>query len=144
MQTEKEQKAHFIDHEKYGYAQNARHMGNEKELVRDDTLVFFDSKAKEIRIAVHAFFWMGRSSSASTVYCSVWITKRDGQSVSGRGSAGGWGYDKESAALHDAIESAGVRLERSIHGVGDYAMREAMLAIALAAGYRKTMPHRFI
>jgi len=129
---------------KYGYSQNGIHHGGQKELVRDDNLVFYDSKTKEIRSVVHAIFWMGRATSSSVVYCSVWITKRDGQSLSGRGSAGGGGYHKESAALEDAILSAGVRLDRSISGAGDYSMREAMEAIAFAAGYRKSMPHRIV
>ena len=78
--------------------------------------------------------WMGRSRNASTVYCALWCHNREGngRSFSGAGSAGGYGYHKESAALDSAIRSAGISLDRRIRGVGDSAMRDALGAIARA------------
>lgn len=114
----------------------------------------------EIINPITARFFMGRSSGASVVYCCIWIRTASGRYLSGRGNAGGYGYHKASAALDDAIHSAGVSLygypysgldrdgkpdiaamirERkpaSISGVGETAMRSALEAIARAAGYR--------
>lgn len=101
------------------------------------------------------------------LYCSIWVQgikenkKPAGWvcgSTSGRGSAGGYGYHKESAAVGDAIRSAGILLTGSpyglpsnydtpaqtratlkkpahIGGCGDESIRWALLAIAYAAGY---------
>lgn len=94
--------------------------------------------------------WMGRSAQASTVYASIWVNTKDGRYTSGRGSAGGYGYHKESAAIDAAIASAGIHLfgavfpsdnprekkRRHIDGVGETAIRAAIEAITRAAGYR--------
>lgn len=108
--------------------------------------------------------WMGRSSSASVVYAGLWVYDRKFE-TSGHGSAGGGGYDKESAAVQGAIASAGIELYGAVHvndegkvlchvgnrrewlpedvtqrtsidGVGESAIKAALLAIARAAGYR--------
>lgn len=79
-------------------------------------------------------WWMSRTADgASPVYCSIWT---DGGA--GHGRARGYGYDKRSAALAAALDSAGITLSKSIAGVGDSATREAVGAIARALGYRKT------
>lgn len=57
---------------------------------------------------VSARAYMGKSKQASTVYASIWVCA--GVYTSGRGSAGGYGYHKESAAFQDAISSAGIEL----------------------------------
>ena len=98
---------------------------------------------------VTARFYMGRSRNASTVYCSVWV-HCEGIHTAGHGTAGGWGYHKNSAALSAALTSAGVELWGSpydkededtnegqrayISGCGDSAMRSALLAVARATG----------
>lgn len=69
-----------------------------------------------IKELVTVRWYMGRASSASVVYCCIWV---HGKSfwVSGKGSAGGYGYHKSSAALQDAITSAGIKLVGSpYHG----------------------------
>lgn len=58
---------------------------------------------------VTARAYMGRSRSASTVYASVWVHYMENV-CSGKGSAGGYGYHKESAAFAEAIRSAGIEL----------------------------------
>ena len=85
---------------------------------------------------------MGRSNSASVVYCSIWVHSHVPQDSglkngywSGRGTAGGGGYHKESAALAGAIESAGITLEGNIGGCGEGSMRHALTAIARSLGY---------
>lgn len=130
-------------------AENARNMSSERETIETFAVVAFDQEQRDDRYtqgiaeAVDARFYMGRRSSASVVYCSVWIRTRDGRHFSGRGSAGGYGYHKQSAALDSALRSAGVTLAVSISGVGDSAMTQALLAVARAAGY-DGMPMRVI
>lgn len=96
--------------------------------------------------------WMGRSSNAHTVYCSIWVRTTEGDQYAGHGNAGGYGYHRTSAALQAAIDSAGIELfglvcgnrdekpdiskRAYIDGVGEQAMREALEAITRAAGYR--------
>jgi hypothetical protein len=102
-----------------------------KELVRAMMIVAHDP-AKGFRLPVTTKFWMGRSRNASRVYC----TMRSGNETviaSGSGWAGGYGYDKESAALDDAIRNAGITLSRSISGTGE--CRQALEAVARALGY---------
>ena len=78
--------------------------------------------------------YMGRPASASTVYASIWI-QSSGIYTSGKGKAGGYGYHKESAAIGDAIKSAGIELSKDIEGLGDGAIEEALKAIALSLGF---------
>lgn len=59
-------------------------------------------------------WYMSRASSASVVYCCIWVHGKPFR-VSGRGSAGGHGYHKSSAALQDAITSAGIKLVGSLY-----------------------------
>lgn len=83
---------------------------------------------------VDARFYMSRSADgAGPVYCNVWVHGATGY-TSGRGKASGYGYHKTSAAMSDAIGSAGFTLDKEISGVGSDAMREACLAMAVAMG----------
>jgi hypothetical protein len=116
-------------------------------------------KKGDIITPIHTRFYMSRTSSPSVVYCNIWahgIDPKTGEhvSISGRGSAGGGGYHKESAALNDALRSAGVELygsaydrpdktERAnrtkrayIGGCGSQAMESARRALARACGYK--------
>jgi hypothetical protein len=114
---------------------NAKNLGGNKETV-DRYLSIAKLKTApdgNFMTVIDARFYMGRSSSASVVYCSVWINCY-GYTTSGHGSAGGYGYDKISAALGEALESAGVVLNRSINGSGQ--TREALEAITEALGYK--------
>lgn len=138
---------------------NAHNYGGEKELTRSIKLI--DKKTE--RVIVDARWYMGRSASASTVYCSLWCMGRGvyeaAHSTSGKGTAGGYGYHKSSAALVSAIASAGITLYGSpyghpvngdtdkatkamlkrlthIGGCGDGSIDCALLSIAYAMGYR--------
>lgn len=127
--------------------ENARNLSSHKEEIGRLRVIVFDRAKRKLGSPsnlpdsgfaepVETRLWMGRSSSASVVYCSIWVRSRDGKRyLSGRGSAGGYGYHKQSAALDDAIRSAGIRLAGSIGGCGEQAMEHALLAIAKAAGY---------
>jgi hypothetical protein len=71
---------------------------------------------------------------ASTAYACFWVHNPQ-INTSGSGSAGGYGYCKESAAAGEALRNAGFTLSENISGVGRDAIRAAVLAVAVAAGY---------
>lgn len=110
---------------------NARNLSDKKELVKAWSLCHLSDG--EIREAITVRWWMGRSSSASRVYCSVWVHGKDFY-TSGHGQAGGGGYDKASAAFAAAVDSAGIQLAADVDGRGDQAVRDAMHYIADATG----------
>jgi len=135
--------------------ENAKNMANEKELVKRIQFIAPNPKFKDVdqtesyyvqypdRLAqmrfvtpIDARFYMGRSSQASTVYCSVWIHNRNGEFSAGRGSAGGYGYDKESQALEEALNSAGVTFTTHWGGMGESAMTRAITLLGHRLGYR--------
>lgn len=64
---------------------------------------------------------------------SVWVHGDGG--CAGHGTAGGYGYHRPSAALQEALMSAGIKLVEPIDGAGDWAMESALLAIAEHLGY---------
>lgn len=127
---------------------NAKNYGGEKETI--ETLKVIGRLNGKLACVAEARFYMGRSSSASSVYCALWV--HGDRHTSGRGVASGHGYHKQSAALGDAIRSAGIELfgcnydhssERInfknrayIGGCGDGSMRMAIKSIARAAGAR--------
>lgn len=139
---------------------NAKRYDN-KELVRSYTLVACN--AGDWRELVDIRCWMGRSRSASTVYAAAWIFGDDARKIhwcSGSGNAGGYGYDKCSAAIAGALRSAGVKLygkpshlaasqngvfdadkEAHIDGTGDSAVEAAIYAIGEAMGYTLDQMH---
>lgn len=72
----------------------------------------------------------------SVWYCCLWVGAGDVH-ASGSGKAGGYGYCKKSAAAAAAIKNAGFSLSSRIDGVGEEAVREALLAIAEAVGIKR-------
>jgi hypothetical protein len=87
--------------------QNGKNYAGDKEVVGTWNVV---GKIKgELRDIVTARCYMGRSSSASVVYGSIWV-HGDDIYCAGSGSAGGYGYHKPSAALAEAIDKAGIEL----------------------------------
>ena len=83
-------------------------------------------------IIIDVRLYMSRSSSASVVYCALWI--QVSPYGRGAGKAGGYGYDKNSAAVGYAIDDAGITLDKDIDGRGEYAILEALEAIAQSLG----------
>lgn len=71
-------------------------------------------------------------------YCCVWLNTDTVHCIGGA-HAGGYGYHRQSQALQDALGNAGVRLDADIGGVGDSAMREALMAVAVALGLIGTL-----
>ena len=115
---------------------NARGRYASKELVASYTVVAWHKGDFALPVRVRCY--MGRGNSASTVYANVWIGGGPGKhSSSGHGTAGGSGYDKLSAAVDEALWSAGVRLENRFHGEGEYPTKEALKAVAWKMGFRK-------
>lgn len=117
-----------------GITENGRMLNGDKEQTRAWAIVARYKGQWVQPVTVRC--WMGRSRSASTVYASVWASGPGYRWFAGHGKAGGYGYCRHSAAVGAAISSAGIKLARSISGVGDSAVEEALQAIARALGYR--------
>ena len=115
---------------------NAINYGVKKELVSTWNVIV-NSNA-ELKNIITARCYMGRSASASTMYASIWIYDEK-HHTSGSGKAGGYGYHKQSAAISDAIESAGIELNEDISGRGDSAIKEALEAIAATLGFESCL-----
>ena len=125
-------------------AENAKRPDN-KELVSAYSLVV-RLPSGDMREVITVRCYMGRSASASVLHAVMWVCCADGHWASGSGSAGGWGYHKESAAIADAIKSAGIELQdlendRKDHwfdlgGTGTSYYPQVFEAIVRAAGYR--------
>ena len=116
--------------------------------------VMVDKKTEKQVVVARTY--MGRGRSASQVKASIWVTLSSKKKpagweyghTSGSGQAGGYGYDKASTAIADAIESAGIELygpeylrhgekvdfKKRVYfgGVGVTATRSALLARSLA------------
>lgn len=144
--------------------QNGYNYSGDKEQV--DRLILQTVTKDGIQEIVDARFWMARSSRASVVYCSIWVHGA-GRYISGKGIAGGWGYHRMSAALESALGSAEIELYGSpyvgpgekgywnggarqkedlkqrahIGGCGDKAMKDALLAIGVALGFKLKKLH---
>ena len=108
-----------------------KNYSGEKETVNSYTVVAV-VKGRPVDV-ITCRVYMGRTRNSSTVYATVWLHGKEYHG-SGSGQAGGWGYNKESAAVDTALSMAGVKLSRSIHGTGE--TREALEATARALGYR--------
>lgn len=120
-------KAKFIAAQEHG-----KNYAGDKELT-DCFKVIAYSKGELVEV-VDCRVWMGRSRNASKVYATLWVHGK-GIYTSGTGNAGGYGYCKTSAAIDEAIRSAGFKLDRSVSGTGQH--RDALEAVARSLGFRK-------
>lgn len=107
----------------------------------------------EMREVITVRTYMSAAASASVVQACVWCKPIKGDWHSGLGSAGGYGYHKESQAIADAVDSAGVELfgdpymrdaskaKQPLHfgGTGSSYYEAIFKAIARAMGYRGRM-----
>ena len=128
---------------------NAINHGDKKEKIAQYLVI---DKTSERRI-IDCRVYMGRSSNSSTVYASIWVSIKETKKpkswkysfTAGTGSASGWGYHKTSAAVQDALTSAGIELydgdksRKYIDGVGASAIQAAILSTAYAAGYNSVI-----
>ena len=109
---------------------NGKNLSRQKEMVSAISAVaLINGKMHEVVCA--RWYTARKSGGASPVYASIW-TYGAGVDISGHGRATGCGYHKASAALSNAIDSAGIVLSERIDGVGDGACRRALEAIARA------------
>lgn len=119
--------------------QNGKNYGGEKEMIQAISLIGLKgTTARElITLRVYATTTRGRN------YASIWIHGGHGDKGdlygAGHGWAGGYGYHRVSAAVSDALTSAGVKLSLDISGVGDEAIRTALEALAAHLGYKRTL-----
>ena len=110
--------------------ENGKNMSGKKELVNAmSAIAVINGKMSEVVVA--RWYMARQSDGASPVYASIWTYGAD-FAISGHGRATGYGYHKASAALSNAIDSAGIVLSERIDGVGDGAIRRALEAIARA------------
>ena len=113
------------------FKDNARNISTirEKEIIKGYKSVIIDGE-KAGKELLDVRFYMSRSSRASNIYCIVWIKDdKTGEWFSGKGKAGGYGYDKRSASLADALENAGV-IVKGLAGVGETAELETLRALS--------------
>ena len=66
-------------------------------------------------------------------YACIWVHDDISYGYGG-GNAGGYGYDRGSAAAQEAMHDAGITIDQQIDGRGQGAILEAIKAIAEAAG----------
>lgn len=138
--------------------ENGRNHSGQKEEIQTYKLLAI--KKGDIREIVTCRLWMSRSSNAHTVYGSIWVDDRaNHRYYAGHGTAGGYGYHKQSAAVGSAISNAGIELygdcytgpgekprgdqkenfkhRAHINGCGDKAAEDAILSIGIALGYTR-------
>lgn len=87
-------------------ADNGKNYAYAKETVSTYNVV--GRMGGDLRTVLTCRAYMGRSRTASTVYASLWV--HGPKHTAGHGSAGGYGYHKESAAIQEAITRAGIEL----------------------------------
>ncbi len=113
-------------------ARNIAHYRRENSFWRSYSLIDLDAGED---VAVVRFY-----GSGATVYCVAWVWGEI-EGARGYGKAGGYGYSKASAAMAEALHSAGFLFDGSIGGVGETAMKDALLAIAAHVGIASPMIH---
>jgi len=106
-----------------------------KRTVNNIMLVANNAAEEHPLLVVAAYWMMGKNSSATRVYCDVKIRLPGGAYRYGAGFVDGSGYHKESAALQEALDNAGIQLfdgsdRIDVSGTGERAMLEALLDIA--------------
>jgi len=102
----------------------------------DDTRVMYsdysNKKGEYHEPATYVDCRIYTSKNYQTKYAIIWTAKGDG-----KGKAGGYGYDKDSASIGSAVRDAGYTLDKNISGVGEDAITGALVAIALYNGCKK-------
>ena len=109
---------------------NGKNMSPQKELVGGMSAVAVVN-GKMCEVVIARWYIARKADGASPVYASIWVYSA-GHSISGHGRATGYGYHKASAALSEALDSAGIVLSERIAGMGDRAIDRALEAIARA------------
>lgn len=98
------------------------HHRKESKLSSGFKLLKINASEKEVEQVLDVrFYWAGH-----TCYCCLWGSFK-GELFDGSGKAGGYGYEKESAALDAALTSAGIMV-KDLSGTGQ--TKEAIDKIA--------------
>jgi len=84
-----------------------------------------DDKHHKLRAAVTVRFYF---PGQTTCYCAFWVNLGE-HSIRATGKAGGYGYEKKSAAFEDAARAAGFKFSENFGGKGETAIIEAGKAI---------------
>ena len=119
---------------------NCGHIRDKKEIISGYKIIDSSKPGEygDSHELIDCRLYMGRSNQASVVYCIIWVHCPDkGLYFSGSGQAGGYGYDRQSGAVADAIDNTGITLSKSINGAGSEAIRAALQAIAKQIGVKK-------
>lgn len=117
--------------------ENGKNLGNQKETVRCVSVVA-NCRDKGLKEIIKARWYMGRSNSASTIYCTIWLHGGNYYN-SGHGNATGGGYCKESASFQSALDSAGIKTSKSTYGRGMESVFDCLQDIASFLGYDNTI-----
>ncbi len=91
------------------------------------------------------FHFSGGDTYYCPLYCEAFIWNGTGKLESyeatelrGKGSAGGCGYDRQSAAAQFALMDMGFKFKRNFDGVGENATYQALFAVGRYLGYRSS------
>lgn len=104
---------------------SATNHGIKKETVATRTVVVLTDKG--LREVITVRWYSGRSSSATVLYCSVWVHGSGSTEYwSGTGQTSGLGYCKLSASFIEACNPAGITFSHEIAGRGMGIVHEAM------------------
>lgn len=87
---------------------------------------------KDFNEIVDCRFYCTKSGNVS---CCIWVHGYEHFSATGK--AGGWGYEKKSAALQEALDNAGLKLNYNIHSTGE--IRKPLEAIGKWASKKRTI-----
>lgn len=118
-----------------GAQDNGKNLGDKKEVVHTRELVVFDGQ--EMKSVAVARWYMGRSSSANKVDCSIWVyTPVFGQYTAGNGNSSGFGFCKWSDAFERAINSAGIYSSEPISGRGMNEVDKFLEEMGKQAGFK--------
>lgn len=101
--------------------------------LRDSRVYVVAYESGEFSIPIELRIYYPRKSDGR-VRAALWV-RAGGKYFAGAGSAGGYGYNKPSAAAGAAISAAGIELSQDIEGRGEETVFEALRAIARAAGF---------
>lgn len=107
------------------------------------------ARTKECRDGIEIlrlnFHFSGGDTYYCPLYCEAFIWEGMGKlegykatELRGKGSDGGCGYDRQSAAAQRALEDMGLKFKRDFDGVGEGATLQALFAVGRYLGYRSS------
>lgn len=118
---------------------NANKHRKEKHFLYSFTIVAYDMSAAA---KANRFYELGSLriyGTKSTNYCCLWLydDRRAKTYASGSARTTGYGFHRPSDAAEQAINQAGIQMEKHISERGDEAIVEALEGIALHLGWNR-------